>query len=347
MSTIATLFSGGEGVGIGARAAGLHHLWGIEHDADIAAVARANGFDVTVADVCAVDPDSLTAPDVLHASPPCPNFSTAKVGGTESAQDIVLGAATARFIRALRPRFFTLENVWAYRKSKSWAKIAQVLGECGYMFDLVRLDAADFGVPQTRQRMWVRAVRGGLVTHLPAPEPWVGWYAAIEDLLPDLPDDEFAPWQLERMPAELRETVLVAQGAYDDNVVMRRAFVAGATSDGFAIRHAGEPANTVLASNPRRPTRAFVIDGANAGQGVPTIRAGDEPSYTVSASADKAPARAFVGRVVRLSPRCLARVQSFPDWYKLPDNKTLAARIIGNAVPPLLYEKLIRNLWKL
>jgi len=336
MSTIATLFSGGEGAGVGAQAGGLHHLWGIEHDADIAAVAQVNGFDVTVADVCAVDPDSLTAPDVLHASPPCPNFSTAKVGGTESAQDIVLGAATARFIRALRPRFFTLENVWAYRKSKSWAKIAQVLGECGYMFDLVRLDAADFGVPQTRQRMWVRAVRGGLVTHLPAPEPWVGWYAAIEDLLPDLPDDEFAPWQLERMPAELRETVLLAQGAYDDNVVMRRA---------------GEPAITITANTNQTSIRALLITGQynkpnDCPDRGPQITAGNMPANTITAS-NKYDWRAFVGRVVRLSPRCLARVQSFPDWYKLPDNKTLAARIIGNAVPPLLYEKLIRNLWKL
>jgi site-specific DNA-cytosine methylase len=35
-NTIATLFSGGEGVGCGARAAGLTHLWGIEYDNDIA-----------------------------------------------------------------------------------------------------------------------------------------------------------------------------------------------------------------------------------------------------------------------------------------------------------------------
>lgn len=43
MTTIATLFSGGEGVGVGAKAAGLDHLWGIEYDDAIASVARANG----------------------------------------------------------------------------------------------------------------------------------------------------------------------------------------------------------------------------------------------------------------------------------------------------------------
>jgi site-specific DNA-cytosine methylase len=40
MKTISTLFSGGEGVGTGARMAGLNHLWGIEYDNDIAQVAR-------------------------------------------------------------------------------------------------------------------------------------------------------------------------------------------------------------------------------------------------------------------------------------------------------------------
>ena len=45
MQTIGTLFSGGEGVGVGAKAAGLQHLWGVEWDDDIASVARLNGFN--------------------------------------------------------------------------------------------------------------------------------------------------------------------------------------------------------------------------------------------------------------------------------------------------------------
>lgn len=364
--TIATLFSGGEGVGLGARAAGLRHLWGIEYSAAIAAVAQANGFAVTVADVREVDPAGLPAPDVLHASPPCPNFSNAKVGRGETERDIELGQAVARFIRTLQPRVFTLENVWAYRKAESWRVIAQALGACGYMYDLAHLDAADVGVPQNRRRMWVRAVRGGLVPHLPAPEPWKGWYGAVEDLLPDLPDDEFAPWQLERMPAELRETVLVT-GQYnkpsdcpdrDPQVTLGgtpantvtasnkydwRAFLMSAgNAHEPTVCAADEPARTVVGSHPALGMRAFVAGNANAGRDI-TIRVDDEPIYTVTAT--RVSARAAVsGRVVRLTPRCLARFQSFPDWYKLPDSKTLAARVIGNAVPPLQYQKIIEGL---
>ncbi|MHC4088716.1 MAG: DNA cytosine methyltransferase [Planctomycetota bacterium] len=45
-----------------------------------------------------------------------------------------------------------------------------------------------------------------------------------------------------------------------------------------------------------------------------------------------------------ISPRCLARWQTFPDWYRLPDSKELASYIIGNAVPPMLYQKIIGGL---
>jgi site-specific DNA-cytosine methylase len=48
-------------------------------------------------------------------------------------------------------------------------------------------------------------------------------------------------------------------------------------------------------------------------------------------------------RVVQMTPRCLARFQAFPDWYELPESKSLACRIIGNAVPPLAMRTWIRH----
>jgi site-specific DNA-cytosine methylase len=37
----------------------------------------------------------------------------------------------------------------------------------------------------------------------------------------------------------------------------------------------------------------------------------------------------------------LARFQSFPDWYELPERNALACKIIGNAVPPLLMRRVM------
>ena len=363
-ATIATLFSGGEGVGIGARAAGLEHIWGIEYDDGIAQVARENGFDVWTADVRDVNPDDLQRPDVLHASPPCPNFSSAKVGAAEDESDVVLAQRVAEFIKRLRPAVFTLENVYPYRKSQSWGIIRETLSECGYWMDLAHMNAANFGVAQTRKRMVVRAMRGQMVPYLPQPQPWQGWYDAIDDLIPSLPESNFARWQIERLPEILTQTVLVSQGISRDHrgreygITVRQANELRAVLIGGQFnKPAGcddrepqmalddQPAFTVTASY-KGDWRGLIVNGANAGRDL-TVRWDDELMFTIDISRpSRHPKNAVMrsGQIVRMNIRALARFQSFPDSYRLPDRQTLAGRIIGNAVPPVLYEKIIRQL---
>jgi site-specific DNA-cytosine methylase len=50
------------------------------------------------------------------------------------------------------------------------------------------------------------------------------------------------------------------------------------------------------------------------------------------------------GSVVAMTPRALARFQSFPDSYQLPEARTLASRVIGNAVPPLMATTLLKGI---
>ena len=73
---------------------------------------------------------------------------------------------------------------------------------------------------------------------------------------------------------------------------------------------------------------------------------GDEPAHTVRAlnTGGSPPRGLFSGRVVKMTLRALARFQSIPDDYILPDNKRLAMTVIGNAVPPLMYQKIIGQL---
>ena len=47
--------------------------------------------------------------------------------------------------------------------------------------------------------------------------------------------------------------------------------------------------------------------------------------------------------MVKITPRGRARFQSVPDSYILPDNETLACKIIGNGVPSRLYEIIARS----
>ena len=174
---------------------------------------------------------------------------------------------------------------------------------------------------------------------LPPPEPWVGWYEAIEDLIPTLPESKFAPWQLKRL--RLADSTLVDSAGYVDD-------------DGRlpVQRDASKPANTIIANHAQRPMRAFIVGGQfgkpDDGSGEPRppqTRDKGEPVFTVTAQ-NKGDWRAWLshGRVVKMTVRAVARLQSFPDSYIFPDSNRLACKIIGNAVPPLMYQKIVRGL---
>ena len=329
-----TLFTGGGGADLGLQAAGVEVVLGIEYDAEIAAVARNNGLPVEVGDILDLNPHALPYLDFIHASPPCPNFSVAKAGRSETAHDLALARKVADIVLLTSPAVFTLENVPAYRDSRSFQHIVNRLARRGYFVDWQIVNAADFGVPQTRRRLWLRAARAGLLPPLPPPVAWVGWYAAIEDLLPTLPESAFAPWQLARLPEKVKSG-LYGAGGFDNSVV-------------YADR--AMPSFTITANQNQAQLRAFIVD--DQGNGTPgpnrglTIRDAASPVFTISTTQTKRSLRAQLagGRVVAMTPRCMARFQSFPDWYKLPERNALACRAIGNAVPPLLMQQIAAGL---
>lgn len=370
--TFASLFTGGGGADYSARRLGYTHLWGVEYDPKIAGVAELNDFPVMVADVCAVDFSALTAPYWLHMSPTCTRASIANPGAGETIADINLAAACIRAAEALRSPRISLENVWAYREFESFRGSTQpgdkfnfegivpALRRNGYAVDYWHLNAADYGVPQTRKRLCLVASkdhqpRRPLPTHEKNPDPfdmfallpWVGWYSAIADLIPSLPDSQFAPWQMKRLPLDLK-TSLIAQGGYKGTVVMAGksmpSFTLTANTNQTHIRafmvhptemrrssaiDAGEPCFTVISSG--FTPLAFIIGGGNTNttEDRPrTPRYDDQPAFTLSQSSDRD--RAYVGRVVKMTPRALARFNGLGDDYLLPTSNTLACTVLGN-----------------
>lgn len=355
---------GGVEIGMSPGTAGVEPIWSIEKDAAIAAVAQANfNHQIIVADILDVDPDRLPCVDLLHASPPCPSFSQANSKRGETEEDLALARQVVRYIQILQPRWFTLENVLLYRKSKSFQIILAALAQDGYMVDIAHVNAADFGVPQTRRRLLVRAAQGRLLPSLPPPEPWTGWYQAIEDLIPELPESQFAGWQMAKMPDELKSAIF-ANGSYEDLVIrkkddnqtgIRACLIASQNSSNSPLttRYDESPAFTVVANcfEKNSPPKAFIVGGQYQ---TPNYcekrevqnRLAGEPIWTVTAS-EHGDTRVWGnGRIVAMTPRALACFQSFPDWYKLPEDKNLACRGIGNAVPPLMYEKVAQGLIK-
>lgn len=368
----ATLFSGGGGVEalLKDRITFVH---AVEFDPAIAAVYAQNiGPHVQVADVRGVDYSLWGALDYLHASPVCKNASQAKTDGEESGTDIETAMAVVRCLEATQPGVFTLENVWGYRTFEAFRRICQALDRGGYMWHFEHLNAADFGVPQTRRRLILRASRGLLPT-LPPAVPWVGWYAAIEDLIPTLPESKFADWQLARLPEEIKETTLLNNhfGTPDGTIVNERraiepahmvapinpmrAFIVDCQDSGVAsgltVSPDREPMYTVSASmEPRRPARAWLVysENTNAHPDSLPMKAQHEPALTIRSDsiAHGATPRAWLatGRVVKMTPRALARFQSVPDWYVLPEKNSLACTVIGNMVPSLMMRKIVEQM---
>lgn len=292
MNTVATLFSGGGGFDIGAKAAGYRPIWGIEYIPEIAAVYATNiGDHIIVESLLNVDPAHLERPKLLHASPPCQNASNAKGDKGETEGDRELARKVAHFISILKPKFFTLENVYFYRTFDSWKHIiAKALHNNGYSFDYWHVNSADYGVPQTRKRMIVIARRDGRKAMLPKgtheeePAPslfgtakrWDTWYDSTIDLLPTLPDDKFAPWQLERLPENLKPNTMF------NGMDMK------STGRAMKGRYGDCPAATVTADDGRRPSTmpvAFIMDAANPhSNGQTKHRWGNEPVKTITSS---------------------------------------------------------------
>jgi len=346
-------------------AAGYKLLWGVEYNPAIAAVANANlphADQVYVESVVGFDWAKVERPDHLHMSPPCQDFSVAKSTGKVSNDNDALAQACIDAIRALEPSTVTLENVEGYRKATGFQAIVDALWGLGYWVNVDVLNSADFGVPQTRRRLILRAVKGGFPGPLPEPvRPWKGWYQAIEDLIPTLPETQFAEWQLKRLP----ESFLYGNGTYsaplptnhpaqtitssDNQTGVRAYFLEDQNSSRDAtIRLDDEPVPTVISGALRRPIsspKAYLVDGTGNSCGATVTVVSSSPAYAVKASSGKQASRAstLFGRVVRMTPRALARFQTVPDNYVLPEKTALACKIIGNGVPCLMMQRVMET----
>jgi DNA (cytosine-5)-methyltransferase 1 len=281
--TFASIFTGGGLADVGAWQAGCSPLWGVELKPEIAEVANQNlKHQVFCQSVLDTDFSKLEPPDILWASPPCPSFSTAKTNAKETQADIDLAESVVRAIDQLNPSTFLLENVAGYQKSKSFALIKGFLEISGYSLDVQVLNAADFGAPQSRKRLILRAVLEGEITPLPIAQPHQGWYQAIEDLIPDLPESEFAEWQLKLIPEN-----------WTTSLISTKQTIRNAT-----VREQSDPSFAVTADWERRPCqtpKAFLVDGKANGKGSSvTVRHGDAPSPTITSSAHKQSSRAFL-----------------------------------------------------
>ena len=187
---IVDLFAGGGGASVGIEAAlGRPVDVAVNHDPVALAVHAANHPDTEhlTSDIWEVKPVQATRGkpvDLLWASPDCTHHSNAK-GGKPRDQGIrSLAWVVTRWARAVRPSIICVENVPEFRswgplgadgrpvkarRSQTFTRWVRSLQRLGYVVEHRVLDAAAYGAPTRRRRVFVVARRDGLPVRWPEP----------------------------------------------------------------------------------------------------------------------------------------------------------------------------------
>jgi DNA (cytosine-5)-methyltransferase 1 len=163
---VISLFSGAGGLDLGLSQAGHEVIWANDNDADCVATYRRNiGEHIEHADIADVQADEVPDGDVIVGGFPCQGFSLANLRRSGADERNVLYLQFRRLLVAKRPRFFVAENVRGIMSLEGGAVfdvIVRGFKSAGYRVTWRVLNAADFGVPQTRHRVILLGTRRDL-----------------------------------------------------------------------------------------------------------------------------------------------------------------------------------------
>lgn len=97
--------------------------------------------------------------DLIIASPECRGHTPARGNRQPPADSTGTAFEVVRFARALRPRWIVIENVPHMRSWNRYPEFLVRLESLGYIIREQVLDSRDFGVPQSRKRLFIMCDR--------------------------------------------------------------------------------------------------------------------------------------------------------------------------------------------
>ena len=160
---VVSLFSGAGGLDLGFKMAGHDIIWANDLYGDAVETYRLNlGDHIVCEDIFKVDEKNEPDCDIIIGGFPCQGFSVANTKRHEGDERNALYKQLIRIIDAKKPKFFLAENVKGLTnlaKGKVFQMILSDFSELGYKVKYKILNAADYGVPQTRQRVIIVGVR--------------------------------------------------------------------------------------------------------------------------------------------------------------------------------------------
>lgn len=227
------LFAGGGGSSYGARAAGCDVVGGVDAWDIASKNYRANfgqdrGFNYRM-EGDAVRPEVLALGqiDLLLASPECTSHTCARGSKPKCDDSRMTAWQVLHHARALNPRWIIVENVVQMR---TWDRYREWTGELealGYEHKAVTLNASEYGVPQSRRRMFVVCSRDTGFT-FDAPPP-----SSVRKTVRDILDPP-GTWKVSALFKARRAEATLARA--------RRAFEALGTKTPFLLVYYGSDA---------------------------------------------------------------------------------------------------------
>lgn len=172
---VVSLFSGAGGLDLGFQMAGHKIIWANDIYEDAVATYRNNiGDHIVCGDISQVDTDIIPDCDIVIGGFPCQGFSVANTKRHATDERNSLYKQLIRVIKAKRPKFFLAENVKGITtldQGKVFQMILDDFASIGYKVTSKILNAADYGVPQTRLRVIIVGVREDIDFEYEFPKP--------------------------------------------------------------------------------------------------------------------------------------------------------------------------------
>lgn len=337
--SVLSLFTGVGGLDYGFEAAGFETRVALEWDHQCCESLRASrSWPVIEADLLETPTSEILragrlragSVDMLIGGPPCQPFS--KSGWWKSGDSLRLEdprantlAGYLRVVEEVRPKAFLLENVEGLAfggKDEGLSLLLDAVkrinksAKTKYKPTVITLNAADYGVPQTRTRVFVIASREGTVFTKPtathhdpsddelAGEPWMTAWDAIGHLENTSDDDTKVSGKWAGLLPSIPE---------GQNYLWHTDRMGGTPLFGW-----------------RRRYWNFLLKLAK-----------NRPAWTIQAQPGPSTGP-FHWKNRRLSSEELARLQTFPDDALITGGRIEVQRQAGNAVPSLLAEVLAR-----
>ncbi|MEB3279893.1 MAG: DNA cytosine methyltransferase [Lyngbya sp.] len=371
------LFAGAGGMTLGFEQAGFDVLAAVEIDPIHCLVHEYNFplWSVLCQDISELSADEIRTSskiknqeiDVVFGGPPCQGFSLIGKRLLEDPRNLLV-FHFVRIVVELQPKYFVFENVKGMVSGKHQTFIQELINKFAYSGYKVQqpyqvLNAAYYGVPQNRERLFILGCREDLpLPHYPEPtfKPPLSKVAkcyshlppspTVRDALQDLPDIENYPELSQQDWADVcfykpsfYGKILRGLVKNPNDYSYPRQYNSQQLTCSLRTEHTIESIERFAQTPPGKTEPISRFHKLNPDGLCNTLRAGTPSSR--GAYTSPRPIHPFTPRCITV--REAARLHSYPDWFRFHVTKWHGFRQIGNSVPPLLAQAVASEIIKL